>query len=58
VLRDGCRLAGAELLGWLARELPDGKCPGLVEFHAALPMTATGKVARHELVNLNARIAC
>jgi long-chain acyl-CoA synthetase len=54
VLREGHRLAGAELLGWLARELPDGKCPGLVEFRAALPMTATGKVARHRLVNLNA----
>jgi long-chain acyl-CoA synthetase len=58
VLRDGCRLAGDDLLGWLARELPDGKCPGLLEFHAALPMTATGKVARHELLNLNARLAC
>jgi len=53
VLRHGCALDGGDLLGWLARELPDGKCPGLVEFHAALPMTATGKVARHELVNLN-----
>lgn len=53
VLRHGCSLADDELLGWLARELPDGKCPGLVEFHAALPLTATGKVARHLLVNLN-----
>lgn len=49
VLRDGCHLAAEELLGWLARELPDGKCPGLVEFQASLPMTATGKVARHLL---------
>jgi acyl-CoA synthetase (AMP-forming)/AMP-acid ligase II len=58
VLRDGFRLDGDDLLGWLARELPDGKCPGLLEFHAALPMTATGKVARHELLNVNARLAC
>ena len=58
VLRAGHRVGGAELLAWLARELPDGKCPGVVEFHPALPMTATGKVARHQLVNLNARIAC
>ncbi len=49
VLRDGCSLAAGELLGWLARELPDGKCPGLVEFQAALPLTSTGKVARHLL---------
>ncbi|WP_193369937.1 class I adenylate-forming enzyme family protein [Pelagibius marinus] len=49
VLRDGCSLAAEDLLGWLARELPDGKCPGLVEFQAALPLTPTGKVARHLL---------
>src|SRR3546814_20278252 len=57
VLHDGHRLDAAELLDWLARELPDGKCPGLVEFRRALPMTAAGKVARHEPVNLTARIA-
>lgn len=49
VLRQGCRLAADDLLGWLARELPDGKCPGLVEFQASLPMTPSGKVARHLL---------
>mgnify|MGYP000058945272 CR=1 FL=1 len=49
VLREGCSLPAQDLLGWLARELPDGKCPGLVEFQAALPMTPTGKVARHLL---------
>ncbi|MGE5768635.1 MAG: class I adenylate-forming enzyme family protein, partial [Bacteroidota bacterium] len=58
VLRDGHRLGGEELLAWLARELPDGKCPGAVEFRSTLPMTATGKVARHALVNLNTQIAC
>ncbi len=58
VLRQGCALAGGELLDWLSRELPDGKCPGQVEFLAALPMTATGKIARHRLVNLNADSAC
>lgn len=57
VLRDGHRLGAGELLAWLARELPDGKCPGEVEFRATLPMTATGKVARHALINLNARVA-
>lgn len=50
VLRHGHHLAAGELLTWLARELPDGKCPGRVEFEASLPLTATGKVARHLLV--------
>jgi len=50
VLRDGCSLTGRDLLSWLACELPDGKCPGLVEFQSSLPMTPTGKVARHLLV--------
>lgn len=58
VLRPGRSLSASDLLGWLARELPDGKCPGLVEFRAALPMTATGKVARRQLVNLNESTAC
>lgn len=39
-----------QLLNWLSRELPLGKCPGLVEYHDSLPMTDTGKVARHLLV--------
>jgi acyl-CoA synthetase (AMP-forming)/AMP-acid ligase II len=55
VLRHGCSLAAGELLGWLARELPEGKCPGLVEFKPALPLTATGKVARHLLAAAPAR---
>jgi long-chain acyl-CoA synthetase len=50
VLRHGHQLAAGDLLSWLARELPDGKCPGRVEFQASLPLTATGKVARHLLV--------
>lgn len=50
VLKEGRCLAADELLGWLARALPDGKCPGLVQFQSSLPVTATGKVARHLLV--------
>ena len=49
VLKEGCRLSDGDLLGWLARALPDGKCPGLVQFQASLPLTPTGKVARHLL---------
>lgn len=43
------RIGEAELLAWLARELPEDKCPGLVQFCDALPRTETGKIARHLL---------
>ncbi|CAE7211281.1 lcfB [Symbiodinium sp. CCMP2456] len=49
VLKEGCALSGGDLLGWLARTLPDGKCPGLLQFQESLPLTPTGKVARHLL---------
>lgn len=49
VLREGRSLPAQDLLGWLARELPDGKCPGMIEFQASLPLTETGKIARHLL---------
>lgn len=49
VLKEGRSLPADELLGWLSRELPDGKCPGLVHFQPSLPLTPTGKVARHLL---------
>jgi long-chain acyl-CoA synthetase len=37
------------LLDWLRRELPSGQAPGEVEIRDALPMTNTGKIARHML---------
>ena len=49
VLEEGADLASDRLLAWLGRELPAGKCPGVIEYQNALPMTATGKVARHLL---------
>ena len=49
LLEQGSELASDRLLAWLSRELPAGKCPGVIEYHDALPMTATGKVARHLL---------
>lgn len=49
VLKAGRSVAERELLGWLSRTLPDGKCPGLIQFQSALPLTPTGKVARHLL---------
>jgi long-chain acyl-CoA synthetase len=49
VRRAGSRIGEAELLDWLARELPEDKCPGLLQFRDALPRTETGKLARHLL---------
>ncbi len=49
VLKSGRSMAEGDLLGWLSRALPDGKCPGLIQFQTALPRTPTGKVARHLL---------
>ena len=50
VLERSAEFPERRLLDWLGRELPLGKCPGLVEYHESLPMTDTGKVARHLLV--------
>jgi long-chain acyl-CoA synthetase len=49
VRREDCEIAAADLLGWLARELPEGKCPGILQFRDSLPLTETGKLARHLL---------
>jgi long-chain acyl-CoA synthetase len=48
-LRHGTSIAEGELLGWLKGELPLGQCPGLLEIRRSLPMTNTGKIARHLL---------
>jgi long-chain acyl-CoA synthetase len=37
------------LLDWLRGELPIGQAPGQIEIRDALPMTNTGKIARHML---------
>jgi long-chain acyl-CoA synthetase len=37
------------LLDWLRHELPTGQAPGQIEIRDALPMTNTGKIARHML---------
>ncbi|MGB0682581.1 MAG: class I adenylate-forming enzyme family protein [Magnetovibrionaceae bacterium] len=39
----------AGLLAWLERELPDGKCPGVLQFRDHLPTTTLGKIAHAEL---------
>jgi acyl-coenzyme A synthetase/AMP-(fatty) acid ligase len=47
--RHGTSVGEGELLDWLKGELPLGQCPGLIETRCNLPMTDTGKVARHLL---------
>ncbi len=49
VLEKGQTIEADQLLGWLGRQLPDGKCPGILQFRQSLPLTDTGKVATHSL---------
>ena len=48
-LKTGKNVTEAELLRWLECELPQNRCPGVIEFRTSLPLTDTGKVARHLL---------
>jgi long-chain acyl-CoA synthetase len=50
ILRDGASLTEEELVAWGRDEMAGYKYPRLVEFRAALPMTATGKILKRELV--------
>ena len=49
VLEDERAARADDLLSWLADELPDEKGPGLLELVSSLPLTRTGKIARHLL---------
>jgi fatty-acyl-CoA synthase len=49
---EGAIVIGQELRNWCGRTLADNKVPDLVRFMDVLPMTATGKVHRVELVRL------
>lgn len=49
VLKSGAELSQRELLSYCAQHLADYKIPKIVEFTAALPKSATGKVLRREL---------
>ena len=48
-LKPGFSMTEPELLSWMRREIPEGKCPDEIEIVPALPLTETGKVARHLL---------
>ena len=43
------QIEAATLLQWLKKQLPDGQSPGELEIRESLPMTNTGKIARHVL---------
>ena len=52
VLRAGARLTAEDVIAHCARSLARFKCPTAVEFVAALPHTATGKVSKGRLREL------
>lgn len=56
VLRDGESMSGEALLEWCKARLANYKVPRSVAFMAALPTNATGKVVKHELMALQARM--
>jgi long-chain acyl-CoA synthetase len=49
VLRPGCSATAEEVIGHCRERLARFKCPRSVRFRDALPLTATGKIARRQL---------
>lgn len=49
VLRHGRTVSTADLLGFLRERIAEYKLPARVHFLDALPLTASGKIARHDL---------
>ena len=47
VLKPGASADELTLRSWLCKEIPENQMPDLFRFRSSLPMTATGKVARH-----------
>ncbi len=43
------RSGAGQLLGWLKCQLPDAKCPRILQLRDSLPLTETGKIAVHML---------
>ena len=50
ILRPGAEVSEDELVAWCREEMASYKYPRVVEFREALPMTATGKILKRELV--------
>ncbi|WER50188.1 FadD3 family acyl-CoA ligase [Cupriavidus sp. WKF15] len=55
VLREGESLSDEALLEWCRSRLANYKVPRSVAFMAALPLSAAGKVVKHELLAVQAR---
>jgi len=51
IRKPGADVTEAELVAWCRQVMAAYKYPRIVEFRASLPMTATGKVLKRELVN-------
>jgi long-chain acyl-CoA synthetase len=51
ILKDGATVTEDELVGWGKEQMASYKYPRLVAFVDSLPMTATGKILKRELVD-------
>ncbi len=51
VAKPGATVSESELVAWCRQTMAAYKYPRIVEFRASLPMTATGKVLKRELVS-------
>jgi acyl-coenzyme A synthetase/AMP-(fatty) acid ligase len=49
VLKPGKTVAAADLIAWTKERIAHYKYPRHIEFIAALPMNATGKILKREL---------
>jgi long-chain acyl-CoA synthetase len=50
IRQPGSSLTEDELIAWSKEQMANYKYPRVVEFRDALPMTATGKILKRELV--------
>jgi long-chain acyl-CoA synthetase len=50
VLNEGAALGEGELIEWAREQMAANKYPRIVEFARSLPMNATGKILKRELV--------
>jgi long-chain acyl-CoA synthetase len=50
IRKPGASITEAELVGWCKEQMAAYKYPRIIEFRDSLPMTATGKILKRELV--------
>jgi long-chain acyl-CoA synthetase len=51
ILKDGASVTEDELVAWGKEQMAGYKYPRIIEFRDELPMTATGKILKRELVS-------